>query len=304
MSCNCNEAGYSELPSDNSWNRNCTRASLFSLTFITATLLAISSRLYPTLLYPSLFLFLICIIAIYCKPSILLHIPSAIITSHTRTPEFLDLSYFPQHTLFEQNFLQIKQEVSSLLEKTRNGKDLTLTRDTYSGENSYIGKDVTVKDGITTGWRVLNIKAGPKFSPYAKHFPTLRRCLRQTKDVVACVISVLEPGVTIPIHVGYYKGIMRYMIPTHVPKERDKVFLCVNGKQYHWTEGKSVLWDDNFPHKVYNYSDEIRVVIYMDIQRPLPGLLNSLNNTMIALAANSSIVKKEVQRTEKQVKLT
>jgi beta-hydroxylase len=65
-----------------------------------------------------------------------------------------------------------------------------------------------------------------------------------------------------------------------------------------------VLCDDNFPHKVYNYSDEIRVVIYMDVQRPLPGLLHSLNKTMIALAANSSIVKKEVQRTEKQVKLT
>lgn len=308
-SCNCNEAGYRQLPSNNSWNENCDRAFHVSIAFLLSfSLLLLSTRspksVAVSLRYSALVPLLYAISAVYQKPSTLLHIPSAIITSKTRTEEFLDLdTYFPSYKLFEKHFPQLKNEVSLMLEKTHYGKDLTLTRDTYSGENSYIGKDVRVSNGQTTGWRVLNIKAGETLSPYAKHFPTLRRILRDTKNVVACVVSVLEPGVTIPIHVGYYKGIMRYMIPTHVPKDRDKVFLCVNGKKYHWTEGKSVLWDDNFPHKVYNYTDEIRVVIYMDILRPLHGWLDSFNKGMIRLAANSNLVKKEVQRTEKQVKL-
>jgi beta-hydroxylase len=241
---------------------------------------------------------------VYQKPSTLLHAPSALLTSHVKTPEFLDVALFPQHKLFEKDFPDLKKEVSNLLQQTHQGKDLTLTRDTYSGENAYIGSDVKVQDGTTTGWRVLPIRTGTTFSAHAAHFPILKRILRRCPDVVACVISVLEPGVTIPIHNGYYKGIMRYMIPTHVPKERDKVFLCVNGKKYHWTEGKSVLWDDNFPHKVYNYSDEIRVVIYMDVIRPLTGLLDTFNRGMIGLAANSPIVKKEIARTEKQIKLS
>ena len=303
--CNCNESGYHQLPSDNSWNVNCSRASAISSLFIIGVTLLTLSVKYPRLRPFALLLIAVASVAVYLRPSTLLHVPSAIITSNTRTPEFLDMdTHFPANKIFEDHFTDIKAEVTRMLEKTGGGKDLTLTRDTYSGENSYIGKDVKVDKGVTTGWRVLNIKAGDHYSPYAKHFPTLRRILRKTEGVVACVVSVLEPGVTIPIHVGYYKGIMRYMIPTHVPKERDKVFLCVNGIKYHWTEGKGVLWDDNFPHKVYNYSDEIRVVVYMDIIRPLPGLLNRFNKAMISLASNSSIIKKEVARTEKQVKLT
>lgn len=302
--CNCNEAGYLELPSDNSWNINCTRATVVSSILVGGIILLGISIRYPTLRIPALVLLGVSAVVVYLRPSTLLHIPSAVITAKTRTPEFLDIeTYFPASKNFEDHFTEIKEEVSRMLEKTRGGKDLVLTKDTYSGENAYIGKDVKVENGVTTGWRVLNIKAGNHYSPYAKHFPTLRRILRKTDGVVACVVSVLEPGVTIPIHVGYYKGIMRYMIPTHVPKERDKVFLCVNGIKYHWTEGQGVLWDDNFPHKVYNYSDETRVVVYMDILRPLPGLLNHFNKAMVSLASNSSIVKKEVAKTEKQVKL-
>jgi ornithine lipid ester-linked acyl 2-hydroxylase len=300
--CNCNEAGYSELPSTDSWNENCSTArQLFLLFLLSLALLATRRKHLVTL---SLALLAYLFYRVYQRPSTLLHAPSALLTSSIRTPEFLDLSLFPHHKLFEKDFSLLKEEVSHLLLKTRQGKDLTLTRDTYSGENAYIGSDVKVQNGQTTGWRVLPIKTGSSFSAHATHFPTLKRILRRCPDVVACVISVLEPGVTIPIHNGYYKGIMRYMIPTHVPQERDKVFLCVNGKKYHWTEGKSVLWDDNFPHKVYNYSDEIRVVIYMDVIRPLSGLLNSFNRSMLNIAANSRIVKKEIERTEKQIKLS
>ena len=307
--CCCNEGGYRELPSNNSWNRRCDSAVylLSGMCVATASLLA-SRRLSGTgssiALSIGLLLLAGCLLSVYRRPSVLLDLPSSLITSRTRTPEFLDLStYFPSHTLFEASFQDLKAEVEKMLKSTRGGKDLTLTRDTYSGENAYIGQDVKVQNGETTGWRVMNIKAGNQFSPYAKHFPTLRRILRRTKNVVSCVVSVLEPGVTIPIHVGYYKGIMRYMIPTHVPKERDKVFLCVNGKKYNWEEGKSVLWDDTFPHKVYNYTDEVRVVIYMDVLRPLPGWFGAFNRGMVSLASNSGLVKKEVQRTEKQIKL-
>ena len=93
------------------------------------------------------------------------------------------------------------------------------------------------------------------------------------------------------------------MLPTHVPKDRDNVFLCVNGKKYNWTEGEGVLWDDNFPHKVYNYTNETRVLIYMDVERPLSGFSKHLNQFIIHAASGSKIVKDEVARTEKQVKL-
>ena len=97
-------------------------------------------------------------------------------------------------------------------------------------------------------------------------------------------------------------GIMRYMIPVVVPKDRENVFLCVNELKYCWTEGVGVLWDDTYPHKVYNNTDEIRVVIYMDVVRPLSWGLNALNLLIIKLTCSSKIVKDEIKRTEIHVK--
>ena len=122
-------------------------------------------------------------------------------------------------------------------------------------QNKYIGSDIRRSDdGITKAWRVINIKAGDEYSAAAhKYFPNLVRILKGVPQIETCAISVLQDGVHIPIHVGYYKGIMRYMIPVVVPKDRENVFLCVNEIKYCWTEGVGVLWDDTYPHKVYNY---------------------------------------------------
>ena len=170
-------------------------------------------------------------------------------------------------------------------------------------QNTYIGSDIRRENGKTKAWRLINIKAGDEYSAVAnKYFPSLVRLLRSVPQIGTCAISVLQDGVHIPIHVGYYKGIMRYMIPIVVPKERENVFLCVNEIKYSWTEGVGVLWDDTYPHKVYNNTDEIRVVIYMDVVRPLSWGLNALNRFILLLACNSKIVKDEIKRTEIQVK--
>ena len=95
---------------------------------------------------------------------------------------------------------------------------------------------------------------------------------------------------------------MRYMIPIIVPKDLENVFLCVNELKYSWTEGVGVLWDDTYPHKVYNNTNEIRVVIYMDVVRPLSGALNAMNRFILRLASNSKIVKDEIKKTEIQVR--
>jgi beta-hydroxylase len=72
--------------------------------------------------------------------------------------------------------------------------------------------------------------------------------------------------------------------------------------KYCWTESVGVLWDDMYPHKVYNNTDEIRVIIYMDVVRPLRWGLNALNLFIIWLACNSKIVKDEIKKTEIQIK--
>lgn len=257
-------------------------------------------------IYISLIFLFIFIIRIYNEPIESLYMISAILTLGIRTPEFLDKDkYFPNNYLFEDpyNFKLLKNEVVTVLSKTDNGDKLKMTNDTFNGLNKYIGSDIVHENGKLKAWRIINIKVGNEYSDDAyKHFPFLVKLLQNTQEVYSCAISILQEGVHIPIHVGYYKGIMRYMMPIIVPKDRDNVFLCVNEKQYNWTEGIGVLWDDNYPHKVYNNTKEIRVVIYMDVIRPLTGFLNILNKYTLKLACDSKMVKDEIKKTEIQIK--
>lgn len=276
---------------------------LLILLFISFMSLSLQNKKF---IYVSIIILFVFIIRIYMKPIEILYMISSILTLKIRTPEFLDKDkYFPNNYLFEniENFKILKKEVIDILSKTNNGDTLVMTGDTYNGENKYIGSNKIIDNGKVKAWRLINIKVGNEYTKDAyKHFPFLVKLLKKLPEVCSCAISILQEGVHIPIHVGYYKGIMRYMMPLIVPKDRKNVFLVVNEKKYNWTEGVGVLWDDNFPHKVYNNTKEIRVVIYMDIIRPLPGLLNNFNKYILKLTCNSKIVKDEIKKTEIQIK--
>ena len=254
------ESAFKKITDNFTFNKNDRSGLINILLLSTASLLgitAVAQQNYNYLYgaFASLGTFAV---RIYMNPIEALYMMSALITLGIRTPEFLDKdAYFPMNRVFEDpaNFAALKEEVENVLEKTGGGDSLTMTSDTFSGQNKYIGSDIRKNDdGITKAWRVINIKAGDEYSAAAhKYFPNLVRLLRSVPQIGTCAVSVLQDGVHIPIHVGYYKGIMRYMIPIVVPKDRENVFLCVNELKYCWTEGVGVLWDDTYPHKVYNY---------------------------------------------------
>jgi aspartyl/asparaginyl beta-hydroxylase (cupin superfamily) len=255
-------------------------------------------------------LLLIFITLIVKRPILFLYMPSSIISWNVSTPEFMDRTVmFPNYKRFEkpESYQKIRSEVDNMLSITRGGNDFYLFANTYGGENTVLA-DFKKEGEQTKAWRVLNLKLGDTYSDDAlTHFPYLVKLLKRTPEIIACMISVLEPGIRIPLHYGYYKGIMRYMLPTHVPKDRENVYLCVNGKKYHWTEGEGVLWDDTYAHKVYNNSNETRVLFFMDVIRPIHpdgnSFLDSFNQTMISLVTGSDFIKDEIKRTERQVKI-
>ena len=254
------ESGYKKINDNFTFNKKDMSGLINILLLSTASLLgitAVAQQNYNYLYgaFASLGTFAV---RIYMNPIEVLYMMSALITLGMRTPEFLEKdAYFPMNRVFEDpaNFAALKEEVENVLEKTGGGDSLTMTSETFSGQNKYIGSDIRKNDdGITKAWRVINIKAGDEYSAAAhKYYPNLVRLLRSGPQIGSCAVSVLQDGVHIPIHVGYYKGIMRYMIPVVVPKDRENVFLCVNELKYCWTEGVGVLWDDTYPHKVYNY---------------------------------------------------
>jgi beta-hydroxylase len=238
------------------------------------------------------------------KPIRMLYLGGYLISLFIISSPYPDIEQnFPNHHLFESNhnFSKIKKEIKEVLQ---DNKSLPLTKNTFNNLNKNIGNglDGEQKDN-EDGWKILIISTGGQFTPKGlQKCPFLCKLVQSCPEIQSCVVSILPPHKGIPIHIGYYKGIIRYQLGVIIPKDSKKVYLCVNGQRYYYKEGEGVIFDDTFAHKVYNNSNSYRVVIYMDIQRKkLPYNLDYLNHFFIRSLLESKEVKNEIKRTEYQV---
>ncbi len=250
------------------------------------------------IIYLLIFFILILGGIVMTSPIVIIYSINGIISLITRTPPVLNKDiYFPNYKKFENkhNFNKIKKEVMNIYKQKNK---LVLTRKTFS--NKYIGGgDLELKDN--DGWRIYTVKTGNIYQG-SETMPFLTSLLKNIPEVSACLVSILPKKKAIPIHVGYSKGVIRYLLAIKVPKDKDNVFICIDGQKHCWTEGVGIVFDDTYPHKVYNNTDEDRIVIYMDIIRPyLNPVLDYLNKFILYSFMNSSIVKNQIAITEKQI---
>lgn len=53
--------------------------------------------------------------------------------------------------------------------------------------------------------------------------------------------------------------------------------MRVKDEFHTWEEGRSILFDDSWNHEVMNKSDDMRVVLIVDVLRPVPFSLYTAN---------------------------
>lgn len=305
MSCEFDKK-WTKRVNGNTWNSKDSLGILMIILFLTIItffiyLFITKNKKIPLIIFIIALTTLISII--FIQPVAIMYPTSAIISSRIRTPEFIDRNeYFPNSRFFEkpQTFKTIQQELEFFMKKTDNGHNLIPTANTYGKTNENIGSG----GSDDNKWRLFQIKILGNILPGAKqHFPTVVDLCNKFPEILSCVVSVLEPNVIIPSHVGYMKGIIRYMLPLKIPKDRNKCFLCVNNIKYNWEEGVGVAWDDTYPHMVKNLTDETRVVIYFDIVRKgMNKLENALLNMVTAIVKKSPIIRTQMSQQEKQIK--
>lgn len=120
--------------------------------------------------------------------------------------------------------------------------------------------------------------------------PNLERCPR-TADALARVpglrtafFSILEPGKRIPPHRGPYNGVLRLHLGLIVPTPPERCWIRIHDQRRHWEEGKALILDDAYVHEVHNDTDQLRVVLFLDFDRPCRGWVKWLNRLILALA--------------------
>ena len=111
--------------------------------------------------------------------------------------------------------------------------------------------------------------------------PETARLLRSVPRLQSAWFSILAPRYHIPEHRGVTKSLLRTHLGLIIPQERDKCTMRVGGETVRWEPGKCVVFDDFYRHEVWNDTDEQRVVLIFDFERPMRPLGRRVNAVLM-----------------------
>ena len=57
--------------------------------------------------------------------------------------------------------------------------------------------------------------------------------------------------------------------------------MDVGGTMVHWREGRAVVFDDTYPHEVWNDTGEVRVILLVQFRRPMRLIGRIVSNLFI-----------------------
>ncbi|MEM9217066.1 MAG: aspartyl/asparaginyl beta-hydroxylase domain-containing protein [Cyanobacteria bacterium P01_F01_bin.150] len=132
---------------------------------------------------------------------------------------------------------------------------------------------------------------GIKAEQNCQRCPETTRLIESVPGMKTAFFSILLPGKHIPEHRGPYKGVVRYLLALKVPEPREKCRIRVENETRHWQEGKSMMFDDSLNHEAWNETEGVRVVLFLDIMRPMRFPLSTINALLIKIIAMTPYIK-------------
>lgn len=172
----------------------------------------------------------------------------------------------------EADWKKIRQELDRILEK----QDQLPNFQDISKDQINITQDNRWKTFFLYGY-------GYKMQNNCDLCPQTTRIIESIPGMLTGFFSVLAPGKHIPPHRGPYKGLLRCHLALKVPEPANQCWIQVGDKTANWKEGHCLVFDDTYTHRVENNTDGTRVVLFLDIIRPMsfPGSL--LNRIVLRL---------------------
>ncbi len=142
---------------------------------------------------------------------------------------------------------------------------------------------------------------GTRLEKNAAHAPITANLLEKVPNIQTAWFSILAPGYHIPAHTGVTKGILRTHLGLIIPKDYEKCRIRVGDEIHPWQPGKLLVLDDTYEHEVWNETDEERVILLFDFDRPmkLPGrILNKVMMRLMKMTAYYQDPKKNLANAE------
>lgn len=154
--------------------------------------------------------------------------------------------------------------------------------------------------GLRRQWRAIRDEAvlvsGPaatsRIVPLLRGGETANRCpvataaLAEVPGLHDAAFALLAPGAHVATRRGATKGLLTCHLGLAVPRDGG-ARMRVRDRIVRWAEGETLIFDDSYPHELWNEAEGARIVLRLRFARPLrqpgrtvaDGLLRLLGDT-------------------------
>jgi len=169
---------------------------------------------------------------------------------------FIEMKYFPELAPLRENWEMIRDEAMQLFDE---GYIRAAAKYNDLGFNSF----------FRTGWKRFYLKWYGDFLPSAETLcPKTARLLASIPTVNAAMFALLPPGARLVAHRDPFAGSLRYHLGLSTPNS-EACRIIVDGELYYWKDGEPVVFDETYIHRAENQTDQQRLILFCDVERPL-----------------------------------
>lgn len=191
---------------------------------------------------------------LYAPSNILYSIISKIPCESVYYPKYI-FQFLPELQIIQNNWKVIRKEYQQIKNKLKPIKGET-----------YFEDDIIKTDK----WERYYIKWYSDISKdIAIQIPQTTQLLNKCQNIQLAMFSVMKPGTIVYPHRGPYRGSLRVHLGLECPSIEEGCYITIHDKKYGWKDGELLIFDDTYTHEVKNNSNKERVVLFMDINRPV-----------------------------------
>jgi len=99
--------------------------------------------------------------------------------------------------------------------------------------------------------------------------PRTAALVDQVPNLVVAFFSVFEPGTHVHEHRGVTKAILNVHLGLIIPQGPERCEISVADERMGWAPGEYLIFDETFRHEVWNETREPRVVLFLQVLRPM-----------------------------------
>ena len=194
-------------------------------------------------------------------------------------PPVLDLdAHFPAGERFAEAWRAIRDEAAAVAERLAEVPRF----------HEIMPEQTAISANDDRDWRMFIIKAyGVEVPENQARCPALAAIVAAAPEVLSASISFMAPKKHIPAHRGPFRGVLRFYLALSMPRLADGrpgAVLKVADREYRLQDGDCMLWDDTYPHEVWNESDQVRAVLLLDVWRPgMPVDMELFSRALISI---------------------